>query len=208
MFLHTERCVNDQAKLEDLLKGRVKEKDKIIAQKTQDLETLQQRHAEQSKQLDESQYIAVIYQRQLELLQTVSKAIKNMDICKLILERYCKLIEKENSTQLNDDEKDEKQRLKDDLDCNDDVTVSADYHLRIRESFQEHVKNVLQFRQAQVNLMIAGNFQKMETEQQNSKNALAETCRFICDLPESDLKSDKEETVFETGWKIFHTFFT
>ena len=92
-----------------------------------------------------------------------------MDICKLILERHCKLVENENSTQLNDDEKDEKKRLKDDLDCKDDVTVSADYHLKIRELFQEHVKNVLEFIQAQVNLMIAGDFQKMKTEQQNSK---------------------------------------
>lgn len=158
--------------------------------------------------LKESNCVAQVYKNQLNLINTVNKAIKNMDVCILVLERYCKLIEKQNSksTQLNDDEKAAKKRLKDNLDCKDEL--SADYHLKIKKSFDEHFKNILLFKEAQISLMISGDFDKMKSEQENYRNVPAETCRFICDLEKTDFKSNTDETVYETGWKIILAFFS
>ena len=75
-----------------------------------------------------------------------------MDICYLQLEKYCSLKAKGNSC--NDDELYQMKRLKISLGCEEEL--SADYHLKIKDSFQQYVKNLLIFRKAQVDLMTYG----------------------------------------------------
>jgi len=166
-------------------------------------EKLQARFDDQSEELNKSKYIAKIYKNHVELLNTVGKVIKSMYTCNLYLERYCKLIEKENSS-LNDDEKEEKKSLERTLGC---TGISAGYHLKIAKSFQDRFKNLLQFKEAQIDLMIAGDFDGMESEQEKSKKMPAETCRFICNLEEIEIQSGENATSLDIGRKIIEGLF-
>ena len=195
-----QNCSVEGEQNRQILKGKENE----IAQITKEFQMLQQNYTEQSKLLDESNHVASIYQRQLDLIKTIGKAIKNMDLCYLQLEKYCSLKAKGNSC--NDDELYQMKRLKIYLGCEEEM--SADYHLKIKDSFQQYVKNVLVFRKAQVDLMTDGNFDRMAAEQKHTSSVPADTCHFICDLEETDFKSSEDATVFEIGWKVFKAFFT
>ena len=187
-------------KNKEIIKGKEDE----IAQKIKELKMQQQSYAEQSKLIDESNRIASIYQKQLDLIKTIGKAIKNMDICYLQLEKYCSLKANVGNSS-DDDELHQMQRLKIYLGCEEEL--SEDYHLKIKDSFQQYIKNVLKFRKAQIDLMTDGNFDMMAAEQSHSSSVPADTCHFICDLEETDIKSSEDATVFEMGWKVFKAFF-
>ncbi|XP_065884406.1 uncharacterized protein [Dysidea avara] len=188
-------------KNKEIIKGKEDE----IAQKIKELKTQQQSFAEQSKLIDESNRIASIYQKQLDLIKTIGKAIKNMDLCYLQLEKYCSLKANVRNSS-DDDELDQMKRLKFYLSCEEEL--SEDYHLKIKDSFQQYIKNILNFRKAQVDLMTDGNFDMMAAEQSHSSSVPADTCHFICDLEETDIKSSEDTTVFEMGWNIFKAFFS
>ena len=167
------------------------------------ISSLQQANSEQNEQLEIFEYRAKIYQKQVDLINTISGQIKNMDLCYLQLEKYCTLKKKEDREPA---ETTEMLRLSDYLNCINEIT--ADYHVRIRKSFQNHTEHMLGLRKAQVDLLTKGNFTEMEAQQKHAENAPAETCSYICDLdPEEAVSKSATDNVFEIGWNLFKRFF-
>ena len=178
----------------------IKEQNETNVEQSQQLQILQRNCTEQSERLRKKEYIATIYQNQLNMLKMINKQIKNMDQCYAFLETYCTL--KQKGTSRTDLETIKMERFSGYLDCKNGI--SADYYHRIQDSFLKHISLILKFRAAQVDLTIQGDYEEMEAQQQTTKYAPAETCHFICELEEKE----DENKYFAYAWNLFKKFFT
>jgi len=207
------KCVNKGEEFETLKRAYAQQKENISSI-SKELETLKKKYEEQEKQLNESNYNASTYIKHLDLIATIDKALKNMESCKLVLDRYCFLkaeLKAKSELSVQKDAEGELNRLHQlHLGCKDELP--ADYNLKIKGSYQEHLKNILNFRKALLNLMIDGKIDEMAAEQNRSSNVPADTCQFICTLPvlqkSSEDESEDKMSIFDAGWAIFKTFIT
>jgi len=167
-----------------------------------ELEELSWTNKIQKQQLKKFEYRAKVYQKQVDLIKTITGQIRNMDLCYLQLEKYCTLKKKKDR---DPSETKEMLRLGKYLNCINEITT--DYHVRIKKSFQNHTERMLGFRKAQVDLLTEGNFTEMEAQQKNAENTPAETCNYICDLDPEETVLVTTDSVFEIGWKLFKEFF-
>ena len=201
---NSEQANGEIAQEFQLLKKSLEEENRNWKQKvkilTVEFETLQRNYTALKKLLHLLEYNAGVYQDHLNSINTIEKQIRDMELCYLYLENYCKL--KARGSLRGEDENEEMNALANYLDCKKEIP--ADYHVKIRNSFQQLVKIMLDFQARLINLVITGDFKKMEAEQQHTTSALAETCHFICNLEEIQ----SAETVFEIGWLMFKKLFT
>ena len=138
------------------------------------------------------------------MIETISGQIENMDTCYTLLEKYCTLKDKggsrtEAETGLMDRLAEKK------FGCQDEIP--ADYHLKIKLSFENYTASMLELWKAQIDLLTKGNYTEMVAQQKNTENAPAETCNYICGLEQAETVKSATGSVFDIGWELFKKFF-
>ena len=160
---------------------------------TLELAALQRDYTEQSGLLHEHQNLSNIYENQLALIKIIGEQIQHMDICYSQLESYS--TRRISTTWRSEGDNEMMSRLAGYMGCERKLTPS--YYLRIKDSFYERISSCKDFKSAQIELTLNGDYEKMKAEQQRNKHLPAKTCQFLCHLEEK-----QSNWISETIWII------